>query len=126
MAVTPSEYQMSLHVLAKIQDGSDPRDASAALIADVVTQRLQSHHRPSMEAVDDDTRLEMLIRLAPQVISMTLADDSPIDVDVGIIQTMTDDLVKLGIRSFAERYNNAVLIKIWDDIERRTTSPNAE
>lgn len=110
------DYRISPHVAKQIRLGGDTLSASQAVIADIVTQRLQSHHRDAMDAIANDTLLTSWLELAPPIVSMTLASDAPIELDVGIVQQMTDDLVALGIRAFAERYNNADLVEMYDSV----------
>ena len=116
MTNSTTDYRISAHVAERIRDGGDTLAASQAVIADIVTQRLQSHHRDAMDAIANDTLLTSWLELAPPIVSMTLASDEPIELDVGIVQQMTDDLVTLGIRAFAERYNNADLIEMYDSV----------
>lgn len=116
MTGATSDYRISPHVAEQIRQGGDTLSASQAVIADIVTQRLQSHHRDTMDAIANDTLLTSWLELAPPIVSMTLASDQPIELDVGIVQQMTDDLVVLGIRAFAERYNNSDLVEMYDSV----------
>lgn len=116
MTNSKTDYRISAHVAEQIRQGGDTLAASQAVIADIVTQRLQSHHRDTMDAIANDTLLTSWLELAPPIVSMTLASDEPIELDVGVVQQMTDDLVALGIRAFAERYNNTDLVEMYDSI----------
>lgn len=116
MTGSTPDYRISAHVAEQIRTGEDTQAASQAVIADIVTQRLRSRHHETMETIPNDTVLTSWLELAPQIVSMTLASDKAIELDVGIVQRMTDDLVALGIRDFAERYNNVVLVGMYDSV----------
>lgn len=116
MTGSTPDYRISPHVVEQISKGGDMQAASQSVIADIVTQRLKSHHHATMDAIPNDTLLTSWLELAPQIVSMTLAGDGPIELDVGIVQQMTDDLVVLGIRAFADRYNNVNLIEMYDSV----------
>lgn len=109
-------YEMSPHV-AKLLDAGDEQRAVKALIADIFTQRLRSHHRAAMETGPFSDNLEQFVERAPAIIEVAAISTPGTAFSVEKIQTITDDLVTLDSHIFGDRYGLTPLISALEQAE---------
>ena len=109
-------YEMSPHV-SKLLDAGDEQRAVKALIADIFTQRLRSHHRAAMETGPFSDNLEQFVQRAPARIEVAALSTPGTAFSIEKIQTITDDLVTLDTYIFGDRYSLTPLISALEQAE---------
>ena len=97
-------YTMSAHVAALIESEEDEEATVRAFIADIFTQRIQSHHAQAMDGPRFFDCLDRFIERAPQVIEVIVYTDGVEGFSIQQVQRITDDLVELEDSEFMARY----------------------
>jgi hypothetical protein len=99
---TGSGYEISPYV-AQLLEWSDERAAAEAFIADVFTQRIESHHPDAMDIGHFESPPTFIER-GPAIIGVIVMRDGGKDFSVSKVQQITDDLVRLDSDQFLKRY----------------------
>ncbi|QVM84066.1 hypothetical protein [Novosphingobium decolorationis] len=110
-------YVMSPHVAAMLESKKAGEATVRAFIADIFTQRIQSHHAEAMKGKRFAEHLERFIERAPQVIEVIVYTDEVEGFSIQQVQRITDDLVELEDSAFMARYGLEELFAALSEAE---------